>query len=80
MVGDEPIDPNKKYTLASQGFILFDHGDGFTAFDGATVVRLEVGLDNEILINYIKEKLGGEIGEEYEDLYGQGRIVITDGK
>ena len=80
MVGDEPIDPKKKYTLASQGFTLFDHGDGFTAFDGATVVQLEVGLDNEILINYIKEKLGGEIGEEYEDLYGQGRIVITDGK
>lgn len=77
MVGDEPIDLSKKYTLASQGFILFDHGDGQAAFDGATVVQAEVGLDNELLINYIKEKLGGEIGMEYEDPYGNGRIIIS---
>jgi hypothetical protein len=31
-----------------------------------------------VLIEYITGKLGGEIGTEYSDPYGSGRIVIKD--
>ncbi len=77
-VGDEPLDPDKEYTIASIDYILIQQGDGFTMFDGAEVLRQGVKLDNQILIDYITETLGGVVGEEYSDPYGQGRIVIYD--
>ncbi|MBR0374565.1 MAG: bifunctional metallophosphatase/5'-nucleotidase [Mogibacterium sp.] len=79
MVGGEPIDPQKTYTVASIDYILKQNGDGITAFDGAKVLRDGIMIDNQLLINYITEALGGEIGGEYADPYGQGRIVILNG-
>ena len=35
-------------------------------------------LDNQVLITYITEGLGGVVGEAYAEPYGQGRIVIHD--
>jgi hypothetical protein len=42
------------------------------------VLLNSVKLDNQVLIDYITQTLGGTIGEEYEDLRGQGRIVIFE--
>ena len=53
-------------------------GDGFSMFEGAKVLQDRVKLDNQVLIDYITQTLGGVIGAEYEDPYGQGRIVITE--
>ena len=78
MVGDEPIDPEKKYKVAGQNYSFLKHGDGFTCFDNANVLESETGVDNKIVADYIKEDLGGKIGAEYEDPYGQGRIKITE--
>ena len=77
-IGDEPLDPNKTYTLASHDYMLLNNGDGFTAFEGATLLQDRVKLDNQVLIDYITESLGGVIGPEYEELTGEGRIVIID--
>lgn len=76
MVGGEPIDPAATYTVAGSDFLLTGHGDGHTAFDGATVLAGSGMLDSEALITYIKDTLGGEIGSEYSDPYGDGRIRI----
>ncbi len=46
-------------------------------FDGASSVILSGKLDNEVLSEYIKDTLGGEIGAEYADPYGQGRITVN---
>ena len=78
LVAGEPIDPEAIYTLASHNYMLLDHGDGYTMFDGAPLLQDSVKLDNQVLIDYITENLGGVIGEEYEDLTGQGRIVIFE--
>ena len=78
MVGGEPLDMDKTYTLASHNYMLLEHGDGYTMFDGAKVLQNSVKLDNQVLIDYITESLGGVIGPEYEELTGQGRIVIFD--
>ncbi len=76
MIGDEPIDPERTYTLTTSNYILFEHGDGFTMFDDAKVIEDSTRLDNQVLIDYIKETLGGTIGEKYADPYGDGRIVV----
>ncbi|MCR5302313.1 MAG: bifunctional metallophosphatase/5'-nucleotidase [Lachnospiraceae bacterium] len=78
MIGDKPLDPKAKYTIAGNEFILLKNGSGYTAFDNATIVDEDAGLDNEVLIDYIVEDLGGTIGSEYSDPYGQGRILIED--
>ncbi len=78
LVGGEPIDPEATYTLASHDYMLLNNGDGYTAFEGAKLLQDRVKIDNQVLIDYITEDLGGVIGEEYEDLTGAGRIVIVD--
>ena len=78
MVGGEPLDMDKIYTLASHNYMLLEHGDGYTMFDGARILQNSVKLDNQVLIDYITESLGGVIGPEYEEPTGQGRIVIVE--
>ena len=76
LVGGEPIDPERTYTLASHNYMLLDNGDGYTMFDGCTLLQDRVKLDNQVLIDYIMDTLGGVIGSEYEDVFGAGRIEI----
>ena len=78
-VGGEPLDPAETYTVAGLDYTLLDNGDGFTAFDGATVLQNGVKLDCQALSDYITETLGGEIGGAYADPYGEGRIRIVNG-
>ena len=78
LVGNEAIDPSATYTIAGTDYVLLASGDGYTMFAGAKILQNCVKIDNQVLIDYIVENLGGVIGEEYEDLTGQGRIVIYD--
>ena len=75
LVGGEPLDPEKTYKLASHDYQLLNNGDGYTMFAGAKVLQESVKLDNQVLIDYITETLGGVVGEGYDNPYGQGRIV-----
>ena len=78
LVGEKPLDPEAVYTLAGVDYWLLENGDGYTMFDGAPLLQDRVKLDNQVLIDYITGTLGGVIGEDYEDPYGQGRIVIVE--
>ena len=78
MIGEEPLDPEKTYTLASHNYLLKDCGDGYTMFSDNVLLQDSVMLDNQVLINYIIENLGGTVGEEYSEPYGQGRITIIE--
>ena len=80
LVDGKPIDPEATYTLASHDYMLLNNGDGYTMFDGAPLLQDRVKLDNQVLIDDITETLEGVIGEEYEDLTGEGRIVIVEEK
>ena len=77
MIGDEPIDADAVYTVCIQQF-LYDKGDGFTMFADCNVLNSNIMIDLQALINYITDTLGGQIGDEYSDPYGQGRIVISE--
>ena len=72
------IDPKATYTLASHNYMLKDGGDGYAMFGAANVKILkdEVMVDNEVLINYIKDEVGGVVGEQYANPRGAGRIKV----
>ena len=76
LVGGEPLDVNKTYTLASHNYLLKDGGDGMNMFMGTNIIRDEVSTDVDMLSAYINENLGGTVGAEYADPHGQGRITI----
>lgn len=76
MVGDQPLDVNKTYTVASHNYMLKSAGDGMTMFKSSKVIRDEVMADVDLLSAYIRDQLGGNIGAEYSNPSGQGRITI----
>jgi 2',3'-cyclic-nucleotide 2'-phosphodiesterase (5'-nucleotidase family) len=77
-VGDEPLDPNKTYTVASHNYMLQNMGDGYTMFADNVFTQDSVMVDVQVLIKYITEDLGGVIGEEYAE--PQGRIIFVEEK
>ena len=77
-IGGEPLDPEKTYPLASHNYKLKDCGDGYSMFADNVFLQDSVMIDNQVLINYIVDVLGGTVGEEYADPYGQGRITIIE--
>lgn len=78
MVSGEPLDLEKIYTLASHNYMLQGQGDGYTIFEDNVYTQESVMLDNQVLITYITEGLGGVVGAEYANPYGQGRIVAVE--
>ena len=77
-IGGEAIDPEKTYTVAGSVYTLQEAGDGFSMFQGATVVKQEgLPCDSEMLIRYFTENLGGNVtAEQYGTLTGEGRIRV----
>lgn len=75
-VGDEALDVNKTYTVASHNYMLKSGGDGMTMFKGSKIIRDEVITDVDLLSSYIRNQLGGNVGEAYKNPAGQGRITI----
>ena len=78
MVGEDPIDPEAVYTVAGADYFMIYSGNGYSMFADCTVINRSAVIDSDALINYITDTLGGNIGDEYSDPYGQGRIVITE--
>ena len=76
MVGGEPLDLEKIYTLASHNYMLQGQGDGYTIFEDNVYTQESVMLDNQVLITYITEGLGGVVGEAYAELSGI-RLSLT---
>lgn len=69
-----PIEPDKTYTVASHSYLIKEGGDGLNMFADNELVIDEGALDYSVLIDYIKDNLGGTIGGEYSQ--PQGRITV----
>ena len=79
MIGDEPLDLNKNYTLGGIDYILRHGGNGMTMFKGARVIKDAVIQDYDAILEYLQNHLNGCIDEKYANPYGKGRIsVISD--
>lgn len=79
LVDGKPLDVKKIYTVASSNYVLKQGGDGTCMFTDDKILLDEIKLDYETLIDYIMDELGGSVGPEYEDIWGQGRIIIKQG-
>lgn len=77
VVNGEALDLTKTYTLSSHNYMLKSGGDGFVMFKDNTILKDSVMIDNAVLINYITEKLGGVVSDDYSNPQGQGRIKIV---
>ena len=73
-VDGRPLDPDAEYTLSASTFLLAG-GDGYTMFQGLEQISTTMMVDNEVVMRYIEENLGGVIPESYSQ--AQGRIVQT---
>lgn len=74
LVNGEPLDLAKTYTVASHNYMIKNGGDGYVMFQDNKLIKDCTMLDNEVLIDYITKELGGSVGKEYSNPYGQGRI------
>ena len=72
------IDPAKTYTLASHNYMLKSGGDGYTMFKGNKILRDEVKIDNQVLIDYIQNDLNGRVGTQYAEPQGRIKIATAD--
>lgn len=75
----ESLDPDKTYQLASHDYMLKNGGDGISMFADNKLLQDSVMLDNQVLITYVQDYLNGEIGDQYGNVAGEGRITIVDG-
>jgi 2',3'-cyclic-nucleotide 2'-phosphodiesterase (5'-nucleotidase family) len=74
MIGDEPLDPEKTYTLASHDYYLKNGGDNRIFSGKCTILREGPMSDTEVTAVYIRDILEGVVPESYRDPYGEGRI------
>ena len=77
-VNGEPLELDKVYTVSSHNYLIKSGGDGFTMFQDNTLLKDCVILDNQSLINFFVEDLNGQVGQDYQDPAGQGRITILN--
>lgn len=74
LVGGEPLDPEREYTVGGIKYQLIDQGDGNTLFDGAEVVDIGRYIEDVDAIAEYLSTFGGTVPEQYADRYGQERI------
>jgi len=74
-VDGRPLDPDAEYTLSASSFVT-ECGDGFTMFEDAELLSRTMLVDNEAVMQYIEEELGGVIPESYQ--HPQGRIIMAE--
>lgn len=72
-----PIDPKRRYTIASTDYLLLNGGDGLS-FPSRKVLKLDLALDTELLEAYAASVLKGSIGKAYAK--PQGRIRFAKAK
>ena len=71
-IGGKELDPKAEYTVTGTSYLL-NGGDGYSMFKEAVVLSMAAVSDNEVLIQYIEENLGGVIPEDYRE--PQNRIL-----
>ena len=74
-INGKPFDLNAKYAVITNNFVAAG-GDAYYAFAAASS-QFDTGRPlDEVLMEYITEKLGGVVGEQYAE--PQGRITIAN--
>lgn len=77
-VGGQPLELDKVYTVSSHNYLIKSGGNGFTMFQDNTLLKDSVMLDNQALIDFVIGGLNGQVGADYQNPAGQGRITILN--
>ena len=79
-IHEKDIDPNQTYTIAGSTYVLVEESEN-PMFKGCKIIKDNLGTDNEMLIHYFENTLQKTIRkEQYENVDGDGRIVIMEEK
>lgn len=70
----EPLDLNKTYTITSHNFLLLSGGDGANMFMDCEIISTGQLCDYQVLADYLKDKLDGDIAAKYSNI--EGRITV----
>ncbi len=73
------IEAEGRYTIAMPKGMLVSGGWSMPVPENAADA-VQIGVDNECLLQYLQGTLGGKIGKDYADAAGEGRIKIVNGK
>ena len=73
-IAGKDLDPKAEYTLSTNMFLLTG-GDGYTMFKEADILEIIPLSDNEILMKFIEENLGGAIPEKYGEPLGRIKLL-----
>ena len=77
-VGGEPLDLQRKYTVAGSEYVVLGGGNGLPAVPEKDVINPNCGIDYEILIEYARDALHGIIGEQYAQPAGRIRFEAAE--
>ena len=72
-IAGKDLDPKAEYVISTNMFLLTG-GDGYTMFKEADILETLPLSDNEILMKYIEENLGGVIPDTYQEASGRIRL------
>ncbi len=72
----EKLNLKKTYTVAGLSYTMKSCGDGFTMFKDNKYTKDEIVVDNQVLVDYLKNNLKGVVSSDYKNPAGQGRIKI----
>lgn len=76
LVGGEPLDVSKKYTIAGGAYVLNNGGDGMTMFKGCKILQPAQLTDIDVAVEYLQNHLNGQLDATYANPKGEGRITI----
>ena len=71
-VNGEPIDPAKKYKVASTSYVIYQEGDGHK-FKGAKIIEPDYLTTDAVFANYLREF--DYLPERYRNAEGRIKIV-----
>jgi len=78
-IGKEDLVLDKKYKIAFDNYIG-NGGDGYSMFEKSEELYSTLIVDNQAVINYIKDKLNGTIPISYNETEGRIVIISTEDK
>lgn len=75
-IGGEELQPERRYLVAGTKYLLQDGGDGCSMLQAAEL-KEDCGLtESDAALEYLQNHLNAEIGSQYAQQYGEGRITI----
>lgn len=75
-IAGKPLALDKTYTVAGSSYFLQQGGNGMVMFNLGKLVSDERLTEVDVVLEYVQNHLNARVGEQYNNLSGESRIVI----